>query len=214
MRRLTVVLGVLALLGLLAPPAAAVPPFDVPGQITEQAGVGLDTSRVQDALEELREANGTQLFVVFVDSFDGQVGKGWADATAEVSGLGGNDVLLAIATGDRRYGVSVDAGFELSDQEIETILTEDVEPRLADDDWTGAAVALADGLRAAMSESPIVLDSGPLRMTASVGVAAWERETVDQLLGRADQALYEAKAAGRDRVVAAPGLGPLVSRVA
>ena len=37
MRRLTVVLGVLALLGLSAAPAAATPPFDVPGQITEQA---------------------------------------------------------------------------------------------------------------------------------------------------------------------------------
>jgi PleD family two-component response regulator len=54
------------------------------------------------------------------------------------------------------------------------------------------------------------VDSGPVRITASVGVASWERETVDEVLGRADHALYEAKAAGRDQVVAAPSLGPVV----
>ena len=85
---------------------------------------------------------------------------------------------------------------------------------VAPDTSIDGAVTLADGLRRALSATPIALDSGPLRMTASVGVAAWERETVDQLLGRADQALYEAKEAGRNTVVAAPGLGPVVSRVA
>ena len=82
-----------------------------------------------------------------------------------------------------------------------------------DTDVTGATI-LGHGLRTAISEAPIALDSGPVRVTASVGVAAWERETVHELLSRADGALYEAKAAGRDKVVAAPGLGPLVSSVA
>ena len=74
------------------------------------------------------------------------------------------------------------------------------------------AQILAEGLRTTIAETPIGVGSGPVRVTASVGVAAWERETVDELLGRADQALYEAKAAGRDQVAAAPGVGPLVSR--
>ena len=160
MRPLTVVLGVLVLLGLLAPPAAAVPPFDVPGQITEQAGVGVDTGRVQAALDDLREATGTQLFVVFVDSFDGQDGESWANATARESGLGASDVLLAVATGDRRYGLSVDEGFRLSDAEIDELLVNEVEPRLAEDDWTGAAVALADGLRGESSGSGTGTGSG------------------------------------------------------
>jgi diguanylate cyclase (GGDEF)-like protein len=83
-----------------------------------------------------------------------------------------------------------------------------------DTDGCGATI-LAEGLRTAVSETPITLDSGPLRVTASVGVAAWERDTVDELLGRADLALYEAKAAGRDQVVAAPaGAGSVVTRVA
>ena len=82
-----------------------------------------------------------------------------------------------------------------------------------DTDAAGAAI-LAQGLRTVISGAPVMLESGPLSITASVGAAAWERETVDELLSRADQALYEAKAAGRDQVVTAPGLGPLVSRVA
>jgi diguanylate cyclase (GGDEF)-like protein len=42
--------------------------------------------------------------------------------------------------------------------------------------------------------------------TASGGVAEWNfEESADELLGRADRALYEAKRAGRDRVVLAAG---------
>jgi predicted signal transduction protein with EAL and GGDEF domain len=41
-------------------------------------------------------------------------------------------------------------------------------------------------------------------VTCSLGVAEWEPgDTIDSLLRRADVALYEAKRAGRNRVVAA-----------
>jgi diguanylate cyclase (GGDEF)-like protein len=49
--------------------------------------------------------------------------------------------------------------------------------------------------------------AGPLRATMSVGVAQLappQLQTLEQLLHQADEALYAAKAAGRDRVVAAP----------
>ncbi len=75
-------------------------------------------------------------------------------------------------------------------------------------------VALAEALRLSIGESTIALDSGPVHVTVSVGVAMWERESVDDLLRRADLALYEAKAGGRDAVVAAPRMTPLVSRAA
>ncbi len=45
----------------------------------------------------------------------------------------------------------------------------------------------------------------PFGATCSAGIARWDgREHADQLLLRADRALYEAKAAGRDRAVTAP----------
>ena len=131
---------------------------------------------------------------------------------------------------DHFKGVNDDRGHAAGDRVLEEIAlrlrrrarTSDVVGRwggeeflvIAPDTDVDGAQILADALRTAVSESPIPLESGPLRVTASVGVAAWERETVDELLSRADLALYEAKAAGRDRVVAAPGLTPLVSRVA
>jgi diguanylate cyclase (GGDEF)-like protein len=85
---------------------------------------------------------------------------------------------------------------------------------VAPDTSATGAVSLAEDLRAAVSESAIEIDGKPVTVTASVGVAAWERETVEELVARADQALYEAKKAGRDRVVSAPRLSPVVSRVA
>jgi diguanylate cyclase (GGDEF)-like protein len=79
-------------------------------------------------------------------------------------------------------------------------------------DTTGeGAVALAEDLRRAVSGAPIEIEGGPVSITASVGVAAWERESVEELLGRADQALYEAKSTGRDRVVCAPRLDPVAN---
>ena len=48
----------------------------------------------------------------------------------------------------------------------------------------------------------------PMRQTCSAGVACWDyAESIDELLGRADQALYLAKAGGRDQMAEAPLAG-------
>jgi diguanylate cyclase (GGDEF)-like protein/PAS domain S-box-containing protein len=45
----------------------------------------------------------------------------------------------------------------------------------------------------------------PMEQTCSAGLACWDfAETIDDLLGRADQALYLAKAGGRDQIAEAP----------
>ena len=59
-----------------------------------------------------------------------------------------------------------------------------------------------------LEDSPTVLErlraATPSEQTVSAGVAAWNgHETPDELVGRADEALYAAKADGRDRLVAA-----------
>lgn len=60
------------------------------------------------------------------------------------------------------------------------------------------ALAVADRLRREISEQPLA----DLRVTASFGVAAYRgaQDTPDQLFGRADQAMYQAKNAGRNAV--------------
>lgn len=61
---------------------------------------------------------------------------------------------------------------------------------------------LAEALRALLSDEPI---EGVGRVSASFGVAEWHPgETADELLIRADAALYAAKRAGRDKVRLAP----------
>jgi diguanylate cyclase (GGDEF)-like protein len=67
------------------------------------------------------------------------------------------------------------------------------------------AVAVAERLRQAIAEIQVPVGDGVTTVTASMGVAERCRDdgNVDHLLGRADRALYTAKQAGRDRVLAA-----------
>ncbi|TWF77798.1 TLP18.3/Psb32/MOLO-1 phosphatase superfamily protein [Pseudonocardia hierapolitana] len=149
MRRLSVLIGVLLVLVLGGGSAAAEPPLRLDGRVTDRAGALApnELAEVQEAIELLRAENNVDLFVVFVDSFDGTGGEEWAHETARLSQLGEEDALLAVAVGDRAYGLSVADGFPVEESRVDQIRTEDVEPRLSAEAWAGAAVALADGLR-------------------------------------------------------------------
>jgi two-component system cell cycle response regulator len=61
-----------------------------------------------------------------------------------------------------------------------------------------AAAHVAEKLRVAVAGAPAATP-----VTVSIGLATWDGEAPDDLLQRADEALYAAKDAGRDRVMAA-----------
>lgn len=64
------------------------------------------------------------------------------------------------------------------------------------------AVEKAERLRLLIEDHPVVLDDGgKVKYTLSIGVAEWDGEEVlDRLMVRADNALYQAKDAGRNKV--------------
>jgi diguanylate cyclase (GGDEF)-like protein len=66
-----------------------------------------------------------------------------------------------------------------------------------------AAQVIAERLRQSIMNAPFTSDAGDLRITASIGIAeAHQNETLNNLVQRADAALYKAKDSGRNRVVA------------
>jgi diguanylate cyclase (GGDEF)-like protein len=66
-----------------------------------------------------------------------------------------------------------------------------------------AAAVVAERLRGAIATEPVPLpEGGSLHVTVSIGVVAWRRgDPLDGVLRRADAAMYEAKAEGRNRLV-------------
>lgn len=67
------------------------------------------------------------------------------------------------------------------------------------------ALAEAERLRLAVRQAPLEEGAAVVVLSVSIGVAAWRggAEDTARLLARADEALYRAKAQGRDRVVEA-----------
>jgi two-component system cell cycle response regulator len=67
---------------------------------------------------------------------------------------------------------------------------------------TAGAMAVAERIRSAVAAEPFDLGDRTLAVTVSGGCATGTGDSTDGLVLRADAALYEAKAAGRNRVVA------------
>lgn len=70
---------------------------------------------------------------------------------------------------------------------------------------SAAAQSCAEGLRKAVAESPLMMPSGrsPTSVTVSIGVATWPEhgEELGRLQERADDRMYQAKLAGKNRVI-------------
>ncbi len=158
-----VVVGGLLVAGallLLNPVAAyAEDPVDLHGAyVLDEAGVLDDTGAVTDALDTLYAERGTQLFVVYVETFEGAAGdQDWVNRSAELSGLGDSDVLLAIATVDRVVRWSVSESFPVSDDRLQSIYDDRVVPELKSGDWEGGAIAFAQGLSDAQAPERLYL---------------------------------------------------------
>ncbi|WP_229752910.1 GGDEF domain-containing protein [Deinococcus aerophilus] len=151
--------------------------------VTEVYGRGAIEEELQRALRFARESNTPMSVIVTdIDHFKA-VNDRYGHAT-------GDDVLRAVAKRLRRnVGGSGGLVGRWGGEEFVVLL-----PGISKTD----ALAVAERLRREISEQPLA----DLRVTASFGVAAYRgaHDTPDQLFGRADLAMYEAKNAGRNAV--------------
>ncbi len=104
----------------------------------------------------------------------------------------GDAILRCIAATAQRCCRASDMVFRYGGEEFVLLL--------GNTDQMGAC-RLAERLRRQVARSQCLYDGVPLRATVSLGVAAWrDGEDGEHLFRRADEALYQAKAAGRNRV--------------
>lgn len=111
--------------------------------VVDTAGVlGSRTAEVEAALDADADRSGRQLFVAYVDDFENpSAADAWAEQTAIDNGLGSEDYLLAVAVDGRQYFLSAASDASLSDEELDRISLDVIEPELRDEDWAGAAIA-------------------------------------------------------------------------
>ncbi|MGO9381104.1 MAG: TPM domain-containing protein [Mycobacterium sp.] len=151
-----VVLTILIAGLLLATPAGAQPPSKLTDHITDSAGVLTDSGRatVKSAIDRLYHDRHIQLWVVYVDNFSRFKPENWADQTRSASGMGGHDVLLAVATNTKSYAFTVPPQLQgLTAAELNSLRSNQIEPAVGARDWSGAAVAAADELNKSASSS-------------------------------------------------------------
>ena len=159
--------------------ANAEPPQELVRQLTDLSGdLGSGEAEVRSALARLDTEDGIELYVVVVDSTDGQDLVEWADDTAVRSGLGDEDPLLALATEDDDYALSVGEAFELDDDEIQQV-TDAMEGPFDGGDYSEAVVAASDEMRSiagggGLSLGWLVWGAALLGVLAIVGVF-WRR---------------------------------------
>ena len=104
----------------------------------------------------------------------------------------GDQVLQIIAARCRETVREIDILGRYGGEEFVVLLLET--------DIDGTCV-MAERLRQCVAEPPISTDGGPLVITISLGIAILDKECtdLDNLLRRADQALYVSKRNGRNR---------------
>lgn len=151
-RLVGVVLSVLAASLLLAIPASAQPPSKLTDHITDTTGALTDSGRaaVSSAVDRLYRDKHLQLWVVYVDNFSRFKPENWATQTRSATGMGEHDALLAVAINTKLYTFTAPG---IAADEMSSLQSTRIEPAVNAKDWSGAAVAAADGLNKTANSS-------------------------------------------------------------
>jgi hypothetical protein len=158
---------VFALAAMVVPLARAEGILQLDGAVTDPTGA-LDgrSADVARAVDAALAEHGVQVFVLFVGTTADLTAADYAAQTAARNSLGVDDVLLLVAVDDRTDYIWVSDGLDrITDDELDAILVERLEPGLRNGDFAGAAIDAVDGLGlAADSEAPTepTVTEGPI----------------------------------------------------
>ncbi len=184
-------------------------------------------ARVQSAVQmtalrgELLTQSRRLEMLVYQDALTGLFNRRFmfAQLSALISGARrhGRPVTVVMIDMDRFKALNDTHGHEAGDRALIAVATA-LRDRLRGEDYIGRlggeeflallpdtgeaeAEAVAESLRRCVSQVEIATpEGGCVSVTASVGWATWAGETPEELVRRADRALYAAKDAGRDLV--------------
>lgn len=126
------------------------------------------------------------LFILDIDHFK-QVNDTYGHAA-------GDQVLIKLAEVSKKVLRATDMCGRLGGEEFIGLLPETPADQ---------AYSVAERLRETLAETPVATPVGEIRVTVSIGIATAipDDRSIDALIRAADEAMYEAKAAGRNRVV-------------
>lgn len=179
----------------------ASPPITLTDQVTDGADVLSDAERqdVDAALDRLADESDLRMFVVYIESFDGTEPVDWANASANQSGLGPDDLLLAVATVDHEFGLSADTNVPLTTAQLRSI-DNAVASAVEDERWAPAATDAADAVRRAgtAAADPLLVAGIALAgvlVLAALGYVLW-RFALPRLLPRLTRLTDRSTAAG------------------
>ena len=146
-----------------------------------------------------------------------------AEQQMSVARRTGRPLSVLVIDADRFKSINDDFGHHTGDEAIRTIArlckvnlrADDLVGRLGGEEFAvvmpaanlDVAEAVASRLREQIALHQIAHPHGPVMFTISVGVVEcrpWSGASVQDAIQRADEAMYEAKAAGRNRVIAVP----------
>lgn len=153
----------------LGQPAEA--PDGLAGRVTDTVGViEPDARAVEAAIARLADQTPIGLYVVFIRSFDGMSGGEWVNQAHAASSLGLDDVVLAVAVEDGLYAYTSDEKGVVERDTLVDLVENTSVPLMNDGEWSRAAIALADGLRASHSGEASGFPTGLVAVGAAVAI--------------------------------------------
>jgi diguanylate cyclase (GGDEF)-like protein/PAS domain S-box-containing protein len=147
------------------------------------------TDRLNDAMLELQASDGLLMAVIFIDIDD------FKTINDQLSHATGNDLLLQVSARLRHQLLDSDVISRLGGDEFVVVVNQ----KNTLGEIQQAAQKIADTFR-----KPFEIERQPIQVGASIGVTVYPQEDeldADQLIRQADQAMFQAKQSGKNRIV-------------